>query len=156
MATTSTDTASPGRPAMKSAKELLAGKLRVATPTEAGGYERADLIVCFEDGASLFQVDPGFPDGPTLDEMRGAARRLVACWNACAENDLSTEFLEKSDGFVSAVASECKRLLGERAELLTALRDHDGWLERTGHGADHPWRASIARVLAKCEPKVTG
>lgn len=43
----------------------------------------------------------------------------------------------------------------ENTALLKALRDHDGWLERTGHGNDHPLRLSIARALAQRAPKVT-
>lgn len=84
--------------------------------------------------------------------QRQNARRLVACWNACEH--IPTEALERFESIKAAGTASMESVLAESAELVAALRQHDGWLDRTGHGADHPWRLSIARALAKHTPKV--
>lgn len=43
------------------------------------------------------------------------------------------------------------KIRGERDQYRFTLEQLDGWLEATGHGADHPWRLSIARAISPDE-----
>lgn len=44
--------------------------------------------------------------------------------------------------------SDDARLIAAAPELLSTCEAMDAWLANTGHDSDHPWRRSLARVIA--------
>lgn len=74
-------------------------------------------------------------------EVEMQLMRTAGIIEVSVRNPSVAEYMRHWEGRTSKAEAEVKR-------LRAALDAHDQWLASTGHGADHPWRLSIARTLA--------
>jgi len=81
------------------------------------------LIYRLKDGANCDEINVTMVDGSRADDMRAAgARRVLACFNACAGID--TDVLEVTHG-LDAIYSD---IIKQRDDLLAALKVSRGVL----------------------------